>query len=79
MSERANGRASGPVLRSLFLFVPDHSAVAPDVAAAAHAAAAVKSGFPGPGLADEEKINEMSKSFYLIASLTSLPASSYNV
>ena len=26
-SERANGRASGPVLTSLFLFVPDHSAV----------------------------------------------------
>ena len=25
-SERANGRASGPVLTSLFLFVPDHSA-----------------------------------------------------
>ena len=25
--ERANGRASGPVLTSLFLFVPDHSAV----------------------------------------------------
>ena len=24
-SERANGRASGPVLMSLFLFVPDHS------------------------------------------------------
>ena len=23
---RANGRASGPVLTSLFLFVPDHSA-----------------------------------------------------
>ena len=27
-SERANGRASGPVLTSLFLFVPDHSAAA---------------------------------------------------
>ena len=27
-SERANGRASGPVLTSLFLFVPDHSATA---------------------------------------------------
>ena len=26
VSERANGRASGPVLTSLFLFVPDHSA-----------------------------------------------------
>ena len=26
-SERANGRASGPVLTSLFLFVPDHSAM----------------------------------------------------
>ena len=26
MSERANGRARGPVLTSLFLFVPDHSA-----------------------------------------------------
>ena len=26
-SERANGRASGPVLTSRFLFVPDHSAV----------------------------------------------------
>ena len=26
-SERANGRASGPVLTSLFLFVPDHSVV----------------------------------------------------
>ena len=26
-SERANGRASGPVLTSLFLFVPDHSDV----------------------------------------------------
>ena len=26
-SERANGRASGPVLTSLFLFVPDHSAL----------------------------------------------------
>ena len=25
-SERANGRVSGPVLTSLFLFVPDHSA-----------------------------------------------------
>ena len=25
-SERANGRARGPVLTSLFLFVPDHSA-----------------------------------------------------
>ena len=25
-SERANGGASGPVLTSLFLFVPDHSA-----------------------------------------------------
>ena len=25
-SERANGRASGPVLTSLFLFIPDHSA-----------------------------------------------------
>ena len=25
-SERANGRASGPVFTSLFLFVPDHSA-----------------------------------------------------
>ena len=25
-SERANGRASGPVLTSLFLFKPDHSA-----------------------------------------------------
>ena len=24
-SERANGRASGPVLMSRFLFVPDHS------------------------------------------------------
>ena len=28
MSERANGRASGPVLTSRFLFVPDHSAAA---------------------------------------------------
>ena len=28
-SERANGRASGPVLSSLFLFVPDHSALVP--------------------------------------------------
>ena len=27
-SEQANGRASGPVLTSLFLFVPDHSAMA---------------------------------------------------
>ena len=27
-SELANGRASGPVLTSLFLFVPDHSAAA---------------------------------------------------
>ena len=27
VSERANGRASGPVLTSLFLFVPDHSAL----------------------------------------------------
>ena len=27
MSERANGRASGPVLTSLFLFVPDRSAM----------------------------------------------------
>ena len=27
-SERANGQASGPVLSSRFLFVPDHSAVA---------------------------------------------------
>ena len=26
-SERANGRASGSILTSLFLFVPDHSAV----------------------------------------------------
>ena len=26
-SERANGRASGPVLTSLFLFDPDHSAM----------------------------------------------------
>ena len=26
---RANERASGPVLTSLFLFVPDHSAVTP--------------------------------------------------
>ena len=26
-SERANGQASGPVLTSLFLFVPDHSAM----------------------------------------------------
>ena len=26
-SERANGRAGGPVLTSLFLFVPDHSAL----------------------------------------------------
>ena len=26
--ERANGQASGPVLTSLFLFVPDHSGVA---------------------------------------------------
>ena len=25
VSERVNGRASGPVLTSLFLFVPDHS------------------------------------------------------
>ena len=25
VSERANGRASGPVLTFLFLFVPDHS------------------------------------------------------
>ena len=29
-SERANGRASGPVLTSLFLYVPDHSAAAPE-------------------------------------------------
>ena len=29
-SERANGRASGPVLTSLFLFVSDHSAVGED-------------------------------------------------
>ena len=28
-SERANGRASGPVLTPLFLFVPDHSAPSP--------------------------------------------------
>ena len=28
VSEQANGRASGPVLTSLFLFVPDHSAAA---------------------------------------------------
>ena len=28
-SERANGRASGPVLTSRFLFVPDHSAEQP--------------------------------------------------
>ena len=27
-SERANGRAGGPVLMSLFLFVPDHSEMA---------------------------------------------------
>ena len=27
-SERANGRASGPVLTSLFLFVPDHRGLA---------------------------------------------------
>ena len=27
---RANGRASGPVLTSRFLFVPDHNAVVPD-------------------------------------------------
>ena len=26
-SERANGQASGPVLTSLFLFIPDHSAL----------------------------------------------------
>ena len=26
-SERANGRVSGPVLTSLFLFVPDHCAM----------------------------------------------------
>ena len=26
-SERANGRASGPVLTSLFLFIPDHHAM----------------------------------------------------
>ena len=26
-SEQANGRASGPVLTSLFLLVPDHSAL----------------------------------------------------
>ena len=26
--ERANGQASGPVLTSLFMFVPDHSAPA---------------------------------------------------
>ena len=30
-SERANGRASGPVLTSLFLFVPDHSAIGSSV------------------------------------------------
>ena len=30
-SQRANGRASGPVLTSLFLFVPDHSARVVDV------------------------------------------------
>ena len=29
-SERANGRASAPVLTSLFLFVPDNSALSPD-------------------------------------------------
>ena len=29
-SEGANRRASGPVLASLFLFVPDHSAMTPD-------------------------------------------------
>ena len=28
-SERANGRVRGPVLTSLFLFVPDHSATSP--------------------------------------------------
>ena len=28
-SERANGRASGPVLTSRFFFVPDHSAMMP--------------------------------------------------
>ena len=27
MSEQANGRASGPVFMSQFLFVPDHSAL----------------------------------------------------
>ena len=27
-SERANGQASGPVLTSLFLFIPNHSALA---------------------------------------------------
>ena len=31
-SERANGRASGPVLTSWFLFVPDHSAPVPSPA-----------------------------------------------
>ena len=30
--ERANGRASGPVLTSRFLFVPDHSALISDLA-----------------------------------------------
>ena len=40
-SERANGQASGPVLTSLFLFVPDHSAAAPVVSAATAAASPV--------------------------------------
>ena len=30
-SERANGRASGPVLTFLFLFVPDHSVLGEEV------------------------------------------------
>ena len=30
-SERANGRASGPVLTSRFLFIPDHSVLIPQI------------------------------------------------
>ena len=35
-SERANGRASGPVLTSQFLFVLDHSAALRDAEATAY-------------------------------------------
>ena len=42
MCERANGRASGPVLTSRFSFVPDHSAAGDGVKAEAVDGATMK-------------------------------------